>query len=267
MRWKEVYESGAIACGEGAEFVELEHAFQTNFTTFGRTVFKLSLIIPPGKLVMPHPAYEFCNSGYHKFQHRRCANVRQGQQYSEPDRRTWCYVGSACPDLRGGRLLLPSAPSGGGEGISWKFCQDGLDESLHDVPPRELMENATRWAVESGSMYYYNNVINLGWLMKWAYPLLADQVWADVEPLWKIGARHRLPEAVRRALEGGRPLVIDVQHDGHGSQVVLHGEEAWSLEVDKACPHTVYCYRCLSGCEKAASGSLPHRPAAKGDEL
>lgn len=267
LEWRRAYESGLVACGDGPELRELEALMQRNFSSAELARFKLSMLIAPGKMIMIHPVYEFCSAGFQKFSHRRCVNTRMGKTASVPGNSTWCYVSGACQDLRGGQELLPAAPFiGGGQGVSWKFCEEPMDASLHSVPPRELLSNATRWAKDSGSRLYYNNVVNLGWLAKWSYPVLQGQIWSDIEPLWESGATHRLPLALREAVEAQKPMVIDVEPDGHGTQIIIYGQEVWDLSLGKDCPNTVFCYRCISGCEATSSSEHP-KPSGKGVEL
>jgi len=229
LKWKQVYASQRVFCGEGLEFNVFEGA--------------LGYDLPGIKYIQTNfkGVYdEFCTTFFEKLDTNLCVNVGM-YAYGTPGLHgaQWCYVPRECTQLNGGvpvadkkalkttGWLSSPAPEPLPRDVSWKVCVPQRDRRLRDLEVPELLELARSMGAQTG------------YVTKVAYPRLVppNHTWASVEAAVARGDVAGMPPELRAAMAERVPIVVDVDPDGHGHQKIIWGKEVYHLSNTSGWPH------------------------------
>mmetsp|Transcript_76327 Transcript_76327/g.210686 ORF Transcript_76327/g.210686 Transcript_76327/m.210686 type:complete len:295 (+) Transcript_76327:57-941(+) len=237
LNWKQVYESGRILCGEGLEF-----AFDFPFGP--PKTYEFAYFAPA---LLGFTYSEFCGTFFKRMDNNYCVQVKHHTYDTTGlEAENWCYVSKKCRDLNGGgpvmdQQSIPELPAWLlsettyklakllyrpqviKRDLSIKFCRSGKDALLGEMAPLEVMELAKRM----------DSVV--GFVTKTAYPMARRNdartpIWDEIKDAVTAGDVAKLPAIVRQAVEDKKPIVIDVDPEGHTHQRILVGKEVYELE-------------------------------------
>lgn len=241
LNWKQVYESERILCGEGWEFA-FDYPFGPEKT------YEFARFAP---FTMGFTYHEFCGSFFKRMDNNYCVNIQHHTYDSVgPVTHQWCYVSKECKDLNGGTvvqdktgvpelpawLLSPATysiakslyfwPKIHKRDLAMKHCTSGKDTLLGEMPVPKVVELAQKM----------DSVV--GFVTKTAYPMArrndaTTPHWAEMEDAVKKGEIEKLPPIVQQAIKDKKPIVVDVDPEGHTHQRIIVGKEVWDL--DHAC--------------------------------
>lgn len=238
LNWKQVYESGRLLCGEGWEFAfDYPYGPPKNYE-WAR--------FAPHTLGFTY--YEFCSSFFQRMNNNYCVNI-QHHTYGMPGNaaKQWCYVSKECQDLNGGTPIqdqqgIPELPSWllgpttysiakslylwpkvHKRDLSTKICGSGRDKLLGEMPPMEVMQLATDM----------DSVV--GYVTKTAYPMARrgdarTPIWDEIKDAVGKNDVEKLPDIVKKAVKDKKPIIIDVDPEGHTHQKILVGKEVYHLD-------------------------------------
>lgn len=182
---------------------------------------------------------EFCDRFYQHIDDSFCVNVDFNFQPGNWTAGQWCYVSSACSDLRGGERVE-------GTGLAWKLCA-GADSLLRSRSPREL----DRVREEQN--------LDLGLAAKFAYPVWPHERWPAVAQLFlnpELAAwRAHLRADLQSVVASGRPMLFD-SPDSKSPFHLVEGDKVYRIYLT---PNGTENYkagkmsgvnrmRCLKGC-------------------
>lgn len=225
LNWKEVFASNKASCGMGLE-------------TFRQDLSGEDMGMPYRKSISGKWDDGLCNILYSRLNSTGCANANMGERDGQ-----WCYVNSGCGKLNEG-WRVP------GKDKKWstsvKFCTEGQDNFLKDMMPGHL------------SKFARDHEVDVGFLMKMAYPTVQGQKWEDVKKFWsknrdemEIFPRARAEEI---ALTSAPVVWGSKSQQSFG---VTQGESAFQIDPTivarltadlKEVPHKLTRMTCLSGC-------------------
>lgn len=147
LNWKEVFNSGKAKCGMG-----MEHFRQEDMNLAHR------------RLISNKWNDGLCDMLYSSLNSTSCANANMGEREGQ-----WCYVKSGCGKLNQGWRIPGNDKKWS---MSVKLCTEGQDTMLKDMMPPQMKLFATK------------NQVDVGMLMKMAYPTVVGHKWDDVKKFW-----------------------------------------------------------------------------------
>lgn len=112
LNWKEVYASGSVSCGQGQELYPF---MQTSDLSWDQA--------------LPFVQNEMCTDFYEKLDHNSCVQLSPEMSVQGHDDQ-WCYVSTACMDLRGGAHVQ-------GRAVSWKMCSEKTPAQSSSLLPAQ----------------------------------------------------------------------------------------------------------------------------------
>jgi len=190
LNWKQTFASGLVDCGQGFEhtdpFVVKDHSAEE----------WLEAVQDPNIRVHAKDTElgrGVCDKFYEVIDANICVRVVAQSSDTEWYGKSWCYVSSACSNA-----MPISSPQ-----VSVKFCQEGTDSLLSDMPPTEFIVLGRRW-----QFAFPEHVVQV------AYP-------ADPTFFWVDRAQHEAEVSKLKA--SGKPVVVKEMREPCKDRIIIVG--------------------------------------------
>jgi len=201
LNWKQTFASGLVECGSGFEYggnVIYGSEVVGQGGTYPSPEAWLSAVQKPKNPADARQWYEivstqWCHSFYEVIDDNKCVRAAMDHSDTEWWGKSWCYVSSACSNA-----MPISSPQ-----VSVKFCQEGTDSLLSDMPPTEFIVLGRRW-----QFAFPEHVVQV------AYP-------ADPTFFWVDRAQHEAEVSKLKA--SGKPVVVKEMREPCKDRIIIVG--------------------------------------------
>jgi len=241
LNWAQVYQAKRVLCGEGYEWGPAGPVRNYEGAYWA-------------PLLMGFTWHEFCGSFFHRMDNSYCVNVKH-HTYDQVgvDAEQWCYVSRECADLNGGEYLpdqqgIPELPQSlltpwtynmakalyfwpkiHKRDVAVKLCTPGKDKLISDLGVEKVVELGQKM----------DSVV--GFVVKTAFPMarrneLRSPHWEEVKDAVAKGDVDALPAPIKQAVRDEKPIVVDIDPEGHTHQRILVGKKVF--ELDNICDNT-----------------------------
>jgi len=221
LNWYNVYKRLGAKCGDGHE---LSFAYKQGFVPW-----------------LAHLMYhrEFCYDFYQRIDDNACMNILMTNEPGQWYNNQWCYVPKECPQ---------ATPVNSSNIVGAKICEPGKDKLMRDYTPEQLTDMAKEFN------------LNIGHVMKMAYPTEWEARWPNVQALYRNDSAIALA-AVNQSVVSrlhylqstGAGYVLDSDNQ-RAPFAVIRGGKTYMVEKDEANymeghPWTFTKWKCISNCD------------------